>query len=409
MLLIKNCIVVFEKNEKKVDVKIRDGVIEEIADAIGIDKSYELLDAKGSYLLPGIVDLNVRVENDALNLPNLEKLYESTKKGGVTSFVLSPRFLPLIDNQTFMHLLSSELTLKYPSLIFSIKALIDKDLTKLNNISTLTKYNINIIQENSAINSNLTRRILQYAKMNDSLFFTFCENPDLNDGGVMHDGEVSFKLGLSGISKVGEISEVAKILQMSLFYEVKTHFQALSTDESLTLISDAKERFSHLSSEVSIHHLLLDDLSCDDFNTYSKLNPPLRSCEEKNLLLQALKDGKIDTITSLHSPKSVLYKDVAFKDAMFGICSIEDFMSLCYTFLVKTGHISLWELMEFISKNPAKILGLENVGEVKQGYRANLMLFNPNSEKKIEKLHSPYVGKSVFGDVWRTILLPKEH
>jgi len=409
MLLIKNCIVVFEKNEKKVDVKIRDGVIEEIADVIGIDKSYELLDAKGSYLLPGIVDLNVRVENDALNLPNLEKLYESTKKGGVTSFVLSPRFLPLIDNQTFMHLLSSELTLKYPSLIFSIKALIDKDLTKLNNISTLTKYNINIIQENSAINSNLTRRILQYAKMNDSLFFTFCENPDLNDGGVMHDGEVSFKLGLSGISKVGEISEVAKMLQMSLFYEVKTHFQALSTDESLTLISDAKKRFPQLSSEVSIHHLLLDDLACDDFNTYSKLNPPLRSCEEKNLLLQALKDGKIDTITSLHSPKSVLYKDVAFKDAMFGICAVEDFMPLCYTFLVKKGHISLWELMGFVSKNPAKILGLKDVGEVKKGYRANLMLFNPNSEKKIEKLHSPYVGKSVFGDVWKTILSPKEH
>lgn len=407
MLLIKNCIVVFEKDEKKVDVKIRDGVIEEIADAIDIDNDYELLDAKGSYLLPGIVDLNVRVENDALNLPNLEKLYESTKKAGVTSFVLSPRFLPLIDNQTFMHLLSSELTLKYPSLIFSIKALINKDLTKLNNIATLTKYNINIIQENSAINSNLTRRILQYAKMNDSLFFTFCENPDLNDGGVMHDGEVSFKLGLSGISKVGEISEVAKMLQMSLFYEVKTHFQALSTYQSLTLVEDAKKRFGGVSSEVSIHHLLLDDTSCDDFNTYAKLNPPLRSQNEKSLLLKALKEGKIDTITSLHSPKSVLYKDVAFKDAMFGIGGVEDFMALCYTFLVKKGDISLWELMGFISRNPSKILGLKNVGDVKEGYRANLMLFNPNCKKELSYADSPYLGKTIYGDVWKCILSQK--
>ncbi len=407
MLLIKNCIIALEEKEKKVDVKIKDGVIEKISDFIDADEDYELIDADNSYLLPGIIDLNVRVENDSLNLKNLEKLYESSKIGGVTTFVLSPRFLPLIDNQTFMHLLSSELTQKYPSLIFSIKALIDKDLTKLNNISTLTKYDINIIQENSAINSNLTRRILQYAKMNDSVFFTFCENPDLNDGGVMNDGEVSFKLGLPGISKVGEISEVARMLQMALFYEVKTHFQSLSTDASLTLIEDAKEKFSGFSSEVSIHHLLLDDLACDDFNTYSKLNPPLRSCDERNLLLQALKDGKIDTITSLHSPKSVLYKDVAFKDAMFGICSIEDFMPLCYTFLVKEKHVSMWELMGFISKNPAKILGLENVGEIKEGYRANLILFNPNNEKKIGEINSPYVGKSIFGDVWRTILSQK--
>ena len=404
MLLIKNCIVVSKDEEKEVDVKIKDGVIEQIANTIDAYEGYELLDAKGSYLLPGIVDLNVRVENDALNIPNLEKLHQSTQKGGVTSFVLSPRFLPLVENQTFMQLLSTELAQKYPALTLSIKALKDKELTKLNDISTLSKYDIKVIQENSFINSNLTRRIMQYAKMNNTTFFTFCENLDLNDGGVMNDGEVSFRLGVPGISKIGEISEVSKMVQMSLFYDVKTHFQALSTKESLQLISDVKKEFPKISSEVSIHHLVLDDLACDDFNTYAKLNPPLRSQKDKGELLEALKDGKIDTITSLHSPKSVLYKDVAFKDAMFGIDSVEDFMALCYTFLVKEGVISLWELMRLISYNPAKILGVENIGKVKEGFAANLILFDPKVSKIVKDKHSVYRGKALKGNIWKCIL-----
>ncbi|MCH9813129.1 MAG: amidohydrolase family protein [Epsilonproteobacteria bacterium] len=403
MLLIKNCLIVSKNDTKQYDVRIQDGLIETVADEIAPKAKDEVIDAKGAYLLPGIIDLNVRIENDAFNIPNLEKLSKQCNRSGVTDFVLSPRFEPLVENQTLMQLLSGEFESKYPTLTFSIKALKDKALTQLNNIATLTKYDIDIVQENSYINGNLIRRIMQYAKMNDNLFLTFCENPDLNDSGVMHEGEVSFKLGMPGISKIGEISQVAKIVQMSLFYEVKTHFQALSTKESVDLISEIKAKFSGVSSEVSIHHLILDDSACDEFNTYAKLNPPLRSPEDKRALIQVLQEGKIDTLTSLHSPKSVLYKDVAFEEAMFGIDAVEDFMALCYTYLVKSEIISLWSLTELISKNPATILGLQNVGEIKEGYVANLMLFNPVSSKVCEDQHSPYFGETFYGCIDATI------
>ncbi len=399
MLLIKNTLIVSEDGTRKVDVKIKDSLIEMIADSIELEDGYEIVDANGSYLLPGIVDLNVRIENDAFNIPNLEKLHQNLQKGGITTFVLSPRFLPLVSNQSFMQLLSGELKQRYPSLKLSIKALKDKELTQLNDISTLTKYGIKVIQENSSINDNLIRRIMQYAKMNDSLFFTFCENPDLNDGGVMNEGEVSFKLGIPGISKIGEISEVAKMVQMAIFYTAKTHFQALSTKEGVEQVFSAKEEFSNIWSEVSIHHLILDDTACDDFNTYAKLNPPLRSQSDRDALIEALKDNKIDTITSLHSAKSVLFKDVAFEEAMFGVDSAKDFLALCYTFLVREGVISFYELMNFISKNPAKILELENIGEVKEGYIAHLVLFNPNSSKIVEDFDSPYIGKKLYGNI----------
>jgi len=399
MLLIKNCIVVSEVGERKVDVKIKDGVIEKVASSIADTNGYELLDAKGVYLLPSIIDLNIRILDDIFNMPNLKKLCESMKKGGVGSFVLSPRFLPLVENQTFMQLLGFELIRNYSQLVPAIKALKDIELTKLNDIATLSKYGINIIQENSNINGNLIRRIMQYAKMNDNIFFTFCQNQDLNDSGVMNEGEVSFKLGIPGISKIGEISEVAKMVQFSQYYKVKTHFQALSTKEALDIVHDGKDKFERISSEVSIHHLILNDTYCDDYNTYAKLNPPLREESQKEALITALKEGKIDTITSLHSPKSVLFKDVAFAEAMFGIDAIEDFMALCYTYLVKDGIISLYELTKLTSQNPAKILELENVGIVKEGYEANLMLFNPNSLKTVENLQTPYNGKVLHGEI----------
>ncbi len=399
MLLIKNCIVVSEVGERNVDVKIKDGMIEKVDNVISDANGYKLLDAKGLYLLPSIIDLNIRILDDTFNMPNLKKLYESMKKGGVGSFVLSPRFFPLVENQTFMQLLGFELNKNYQQLVPAIKALKNIELTKLNDIATLSKYGINIIQENSNINGNLIRRIMQYAKMNDSIFFTFCQNQDLNDSGVMNEGEVSFKLGIPGISKIGEISEVAKMVQFSQYYRVKTHFQALSTKEALDIVHIAKEKFKSISSEVSIHHLILDDTYCDDYNTYAKINPPLRENSQKEALLTALKEGKIDTITSLHSPKSVLFKDVAFAEAMFGIDVIEDFMALCYTYLVKDGVISLYELTKLISLNPAKILGFEKVGVVEEGYEANFMIFNPNSLKTIENLQTPYSGKIIHGSV----------
>ncbi len=397
MLVIKNCKIVSEDRDRVVTVLIKDGVIDRVDDSSFDCSGCRVVDADGLYLLPSIVDLNVRILDDVFNTANLKRLYSEIKRAGVGDFMLSPRFMPLVENQIFIELLKSELNRNYPQILLSIKAL--KSDTELNDISILSSYGIKVIQENSSINGNLIRRIMQYAQMRDSIFFLFCQNLDLNDNGVMNEGEVSFKLGVPGISKIGEISEVAKMVQMSIYYRVKTHFQSLSTIDSIELINMAKDSFSKISSEISIHHLVLDDTSCDGFNTYAKLNPPLRDTKEKDALIEALKSGKIDTITALHSPKSISFKDVAFSEAKFGIDSIGDFLSLCYTFLVKEGIISLWELTKYISQNPADILEINDIGLVKEGYRANLILFDPDSSRVVESPHSPYHGRLLYGDI----------
>ncbi len=400
MVLIKN-VVIAGLGDDKQDILLSDGKIKSIGKSLKQDSIEEVVEADGLVAFPGIVDLNVRIQDDSLNITNLQNLYTATKKGGVSHFVLSPRTKPLIENQTFKALLAGKLKEDFPNLELAIKALKNIECTKLNSIATMVKNGISIVQENSDINGNLLRRIYEYSKMHQNLFFVFCENKILNDSGVMNEGEVSFTLGLPGISKIGEISEVAKVAQMSMHYDVPTLFQALSTRRAVNLVADAKKRFNQLYAEVSIHHLALDERACDGFNTYAKINPPLRNSQDKDELIEKLKEGKIDTLTALHSPKSVVYKDVAFCEAMYGIDIIEDYLSLCYTYLVKEGHISWSKLSELISKNPAKILNKKSIGAIKEGFDANIILFDPSIGYEVKRKTSPYFGKTLYGKIVR--------
>ncbi len=400
-MVIKNATIFKDGKEKKVDVKIKDGKIEEISSKI-TTLGDEFIDIEGLYLFPGIVDLNVRLLNDKLNRKNLNRLFENALKGGVTTFVLMPDFNPKIDNETVLEFLSSRILEESKvDLILSIAA---SDGEKLNNISTLLKYGSDILFEKSAVNDNVMRRAMQYAKMKEIPLFVFCDNPSLNDGGVMNESEISFKLGLPGITKIGEISEVAKISQMALFYDIKILFQSLSTQKSIELVNRAKDESDKIFCEVSIHHLIKNDLSCDGFNTAAKILPPLREEEERKKLVEELLEDRIDTITSLHSPKSLLYKDVAFSKALFGVDSLGEFLPLCYTFLVKKGVINFEKLFEKISLNPAKILGFEDRGKIEEGYRADLIIFDPNYKSIQKDKNSLYYNEEVEGKIEKVIV-----
>jgi dihydroorotase len=403
MILIKDALIAGNGTTRE-DILIDGKKIVKVGESLIAPDEAEVVVASGLVAFPGIVDLNVRILDDSLSIKNLEKLHQSAKKAGVAHFVLSPRLEPLVENQTFKMLLTDKLKSDFPNLRLAVKALKDKELTQLNNISMLIKNGIKIVQENSDINGNLLRRIYEYSKMQKNLFFVFCENKILNDSGVMNEGEVSFKLGLAGISKIGEISEVAKVVQMSKHYDVPTLFQALSTKKSVELIAESKKEFKELYCEVSIHHLCLDENACDGFNTYAKINPPLRTSKDKEELLKQLQEGKIDVLTALHSPKSVIYKDVAFFEAKYGIDIIEEYLSICYTYLVKDGIVGWDKLASLISQKPAEILGESRFGKIEEGYDANIILFDPLVSKKVTKTTSPYFGKTLHGKIEKVFL-----
>lgn len=378
------------------DVKVEHGKIVAIESLI--DEEDEIVHGNGRYLIPGVIDLNVRLKNDSLSQNHIQLLAKDALKGGVSTALIMPDFTPRLDNETLLELLNAKLATL--NVNFHLAApLTTQSNSTLNNIATLIKNGAVAIQGDSSVNANIVRRGLQYALMGNVPLLCNCYEPNLDDAGVMNEGEISFKLGLPGISKIAEISEVAKMAEVATYYKAPVLLQSLSTLRSIELCNEAKKRGAHIRAEISIHHLCKTDVCCDGFNTAAKIKPPLREEKTKNDLLNALKLGHIDTLTSAHQPRSIVYKDVAFEEASFGIHAICDLLPLAYTYLVKPGHISFERLMELLSANPASILGLENKGKIAVGMDADMVLFDSNAKWKMEEKGSIYEGEMFFGSV----------
>lgn len=380
-MLIKNAKIYGENLQ---DLLIKDGKIVKIG--ANLDDNDEVLNAQGMTLLPSFVDLCVNLKNDKFSLSNLELLEKECLRGGVGAIIL--RDCMDFDEESFSLFLQNLKTRKIQ--IFPSICALDKQ-GKLKNLATLFNKGAHALELKSSGDANILRVGMQYALMKEKSIFVKCHNENFDDNGVMNDCEVSFELGLAGMSAVAESSEVAKIQEIAKFYGVKVIFDLLSLKRSIELLEDENLKL------ISIHHLIKDDSACAGFNTAAKLNPPLRSKEDKESLKQALKQGKIDFLSSLHSAKSISLKDLAFDEAAFGIHSVCEFMSLCYTFLIKEGLLTWQNLCKATSQNPSEFLGL-NSGIIEVGKEANLVLFDENEEISAPK-SSLYANDKLFGKV----------
>ncbi|EAH7277303.1 metal-dependent hydrolase [Campylobacter coli] len=380
-MLIKNAKIYGENLQ---DLLIKGGKIVKIG--ANLDDNDEVLDAQGMTLLPSFVDLCVNLKNDKFSLNNLELLEKECLRGGVGAIML--RDCMDFDEESFSLFLQNLKSRKVQ--IFPSACALDKQ-GKLKNLATLLNKGAYALELKSSSNANILRVGMQYALTKEKSLFVKCYDENFDDNGVMNDCEMSFELGLAGMSAVAESSEVAKIKEIAKFYGVKVIFDLLSLKRSMELLGDENLKL------ISIHHLIKDDSACAGFNTAAKLNPPLRSKEDKESLKQALKQGKIDFLSSLHSAKSISLKDLAFDEAAFGIHSVCEFMSLCYTFLIKEDLLTWQNLCKATSQNPSEFLGL-NSGIIEVGKEANLVLFDQNEEISAPK-SSLYANDKLFGKV----------
>ncbi|EAL7446211.1 metal-dependent hydrolase [Campylobacter coli] len=380
-MLIKNAKIYGENLQ---DLLIKGGKIVKIG--ANLDDNDEVLDAQGMTLLPSFVDLCVNLKNDKFSLNNLELLEKECLRGGVGAIML--RDCMDFDEESFSLFLQNLKSRKVQ--IFPSACALDKQ-GKLKNLATLLNKGAYALELKSSSNANILRVGMQYALTKEKSLFVKCYDENFDDNGVMNDCEMSFELGLAGMSAVAESSEVAKIKEIAKFYGVKVIFDLLSLKRSMELLGDENLKL------ISIHHLIKDDSACAGFNTAAKLNPPLRSKEDKESLKQALKQEKIDFLSSLHSAKSISLKDLAFDEAAFGIHSVCEFMSLCYTFLIKEDLLTWQNLCKATSQNPSEFLGL-NSGIIEVGKEANLVLFDENEEISAPK-SSLYANDKLFGKV----------
>lgn len=393
-MLITNAVICDVNGERREDVLIEEGRIVAIGSGL---KSDEVVDAEGAYLLPGLVDTNVRLKDAQLNASTLEKVAKEAQQGGVTRLVLAPDCTPSINDSIVLEFVQAHQKREQRVDLMNTIATVDEN-ERLSNIAILLKNGAMAPYMTTAVSNNTACRIAEYVKMHKTTLFCKAQDTSLSSVGVMVEGAVATKLGLVGIPPFGEVVHVARMIEIARNFEISIVFKSIASPRSIELISKAREEGVNVSCEVSLHHLMHSDEACEDFNTTAKLNPPLVQKEAMLALQEALKAGEIDSLTLLHQPNSPVNKEVAFAEAAYGCEALADGYSLYYTKLVKSGLIDLSELIRLAVQNPARSIGQE-AGEIGAGQKADLVLFDPKVSFTLKNSHSLYNDETLFGAI----------
>ncbi|BBG65477.1 dihydroorotase [Hydrogenimonas sp.] len=391
-MIIKSARVVLQDGIKELDVKIEKGKIVELSDSL---EGKNVIDAEGRYLMPAMVDIGVGVMDGKLRGGTLEKLSTKARMNGFGTVVLSSLCDPRIDNEITLEFARSQAELCRETKILSLLSGV-KEEGGLSDCSILLKEGAVGIEFESHIDGNLIRRLMEYASMHGVKLFCRANDPALQGEGVMHEGEISCRLGLAGVPSVAESSQIARIGELAEFYGVDVVVLGASTERTLKICAQS----GHLSAQVPIHHLILSDRACLDYDTAGKIWPPLRDEAMCAAMRDAVLKDDSAMITSLHTPVSETAKDAVFAEAAYGIEGLNVFLPLLYTFLVEKGGMDLPSLAAKTSLNPAAAVGLDGKkGAILPGYDADLLLFDPDFSFCYNDPQSPYDGVELRGRV----------
>lgn len=398
-MIIKNAILCDIYGEKKADIRIEEGVIKEIGENLSGD---EIFDAQGTYLLPSLVDTNIRLQDSQLNAKNIQKVSEDARAGGVGHIVLSADSMPAIDNEVVLEFAQHGISNLGGARVDLMLSALKEDAT-LSNIAILLKRGAVAPLMSTIAKNDVAIKIAEYVKMYDVTLFCKAEDNSLINAGVMLDGDVSSKLGLAGIPSLSEVLHVSRMIEIARHFKIKILFKSIASPRSVRLIHNAKKEGVDVSCEVSIHHLANADSACEEFNTMAKINPPLASKEDMLILQEMLKNGEIDMLTTLHQPSSPVNKEVAFFDAAYGSSALRIALPLYYTKLVKPGIISMSELIRLCVHNSAASIS-KDAGVITVGESADLVLLDIGATTEVDDASSLYhkeilsarVGRSFF-------------
>lgn len=393
-MVIKNATVCDIECEREVDVRIEDGIVTEIGSGL---HGGEIIDAKGLYFMPLLVDTNIRVQDSVLNAKNIKIVSDEALKGGIGHIILNADSIPAIDNEIVLEFAQNALHNLSGAKVDLMLNTLKEDAT-LSNIAILLKRGAIAPYMSTIAKNDVAIKIAQYCQMYGVTLFCKAEDNSLISSGVMLEGDVSSKLGLAGIPDLSEVLHVSRMIEIARHFKIKILFKAIASPRSIYLIDKAKKEGVDVRCEVSIHHLLNSDEACKNFNTTAKLNPPLSCKDDMKLLQEALKNSQIDILTTLHQPSSPVNKEVAFYDAAYGCEGLKNAMSLYYTKLVKSGMISMSKLVELCVKNPSDAIG-EKRGAIKVGERTSAMLFDPKKSVTMDEKLSLYCGEELYGEV----------
>ncbi len=413
-LLIKNGLVIDPKNnvEGVMDILVDNGVIEKVAPNIDVSAD-EVFDATGKIVAPGLVDLHVHFRDPGLEYKeDIITGSRAAAKGGVTTVVCMPNTKPVIDNAaTVQYVMNKGKETGLINVLTSGCISKGQKGEELSEIGEIKASGAVAITDDGrpVVSSSLMRRALEYAKMFDIPVMSHSEDLDLVDGGSMNEGATATIMGIKGIPKAAESVAVSRDILIAEEVGGRIHICHVSTKNAIDAIRSAKKRGVKVTAETAPHYFTLTDRACEGFNTNAKMNPPLRDDEDVAAVIEGLQDGTLDAIATDHAPHHIDEKEVEFDLANNGIVGLETSLGLGVTYLVKTGKLTIKQLIEKMSCSPAEIIGVDR-GSLGAGKVADIVVFDTENKYMVDVnkfeskgKNSPYNGFELYGRVELTI------
>ena len=390
------------------NILVEDGVISEVGNDPDLEGvAMEVIDAEGMYVVPGLVDMHCHLRDPGQEYKeDIETGTKAALAGGITSVACMPNTDPVIDNEAVISYVINKAKESGYVNVFPIGA-VSKGLngTELAEIGAMKFAGAVAVSDDGrpVSDSGLMRRALIYADMFDMPVISHCEDTSLSGDGCMNEGAVAGIMGLKGITRAAEEVMAARDIIIAEAENKRVHIAHVSTKGSVQLVREAKKRGVKVTCETCPHYFTLTEDACEGYNTNAKMNPPLRTAEDVEAIKEGLRDGTIDCIVTDHAPHHADEKNCEFAAAKNGIVGFETSLGLGIKYLVKPGVLTMKQLIEKMSVNPSRILGISK-GSLSVGKVADITIFNPNREWTVDinkfnskSKNSPYNGYTLFG------------
>lgn len=413
-ILIKNGRIIdpMSNRDEVVDLYVEDGKVAQVGK--GIEKEAErVIDATGLLVMPGFIDLHVHLREPGLeHKETIETGAMAAARGGFTTICAMPNTKPVVDSREVVEDIYKRAE-KAKCHVLQVGAVTKGQMgAELADIREMKQAGICAISEDgkSVMDSKLYKEAMVIAKEEKLPVFAHCEDKNLVGKGALNAGKKAEELGVEGITNAVEDIITARDILLSKETGARLHLCHCSTADSVRMVEEAKKEGLLVTAEVCPHHFTLTEDDIEGSDTNYKMNPPLRSKADKEALIEGLKNNIMDVISTDHAPHHADEKAKPMAEAPFGIVGLETAYALTNSELVEKGYLSQKQLVEKMSANPAKVLGMDK-GCIGEGKVADIVITNPKEEYVIDVnefaskgKNTPFNGRKVTGKVKYTIL-----